>query len=333
MSKATHVKVAAPDLENSSENAEILFPRQIIPNQKKRCIMKKAVFVFSFLFFVNSICFAQESGNRIYGNQGYSQNKKIAVTTSGNLLTSGSGNFQIEASVLINLKPDSFVAVFSVAQDAKTADESNSKVNVQIDNFLRSLGGLGITKSDIYVDFITQNKIYDFTISGDVAEQFLAGFETKKTVAVKYKTRDSFETILTAATKAQIFDLIKVDFIVSDFDSVKEKLFNEAVKAIKQKETKYKNAFDMTLKSIGPAIEKYEAFYPAERYEAYQAFESGTAKSTDYRNARTTITMRKSSTFFYEPLEGNKFDKVINPIGIEPTVQFTLFLQVKYNVI
>lgn len=295
--------------------------------------MKKAFLMFCLLFFVNSICFAQESGNRIYGNQGYSQNKRTPTVSNGTLMTNGNGNFQIEANVLINLKPDSFVAVFGVAQEAKTADESNNKVNAQIDDFLKSSSGLGISKNDIYVDFITQNKIYDFAINGDVAEQFLVGFETKKTIAVKYKTRDSFEKILTAATKAQIFDLIKVDYIVSDFDSVREKLFNEAVKIIKQKEAKYKNAFDMTMKSIGPAIEKYDAFYPAERYVKYQAFESGAVKTTDYRNARTTITLRKSSTFFYEPLDGNNFDKAINSIGIEPTVQFTLYLQVKYNVI
>ena len=295
--------------------------------------MKKAFLFLGLLFFANSICFAQESGNRIYGNQGYSQNKRTPTTNSGSLLTGGDGNFLIEASVLFNIKPDSFVAVFGVAQEAKNADESNSKVNIQIDDFLKNLGGLGITKNDIYIDFITQNKIYDFEVKGDVAEQYLAGFETKKTVAVKYKSRESFEKILTAATKAQIFDLIKVDYIVSDFDSVKERLFDEAAKIIKQKEAKYKNAFDMTMKSVGPAVEKYEAFYPAERYQGYQAFETGAAKTTDYRNVRTTITLRKGSTFFYEPLEGNKFDKIINPIGIEPTVQFTLYLQVQYKLI
>ena len=248
-------------------------------------------------------------------------------------MSSGNGNFQIEASVLLNLKPDSFVAVFGVAQEARNADESNAKVNVQIDDFVKNLGGLQITKNDIYVDFIVQNKIYDYQIKGDVAEQYLSGFETKKTVAVKYKTRDSLEKIMSAATKAQIFDLIKVDYIVSDFNAVKEKLFEEATKVVKQKETRYKNAFDMTMKSVGLAVEKYDAFYPAERYQGYQASESGAVQTVDYRNVRTNLTMRKSTTFFYEPLDGNKFDKVINQISIEPTVQFTLYLQVQYRLI
>lgn len=290
--------------------------------------MKKAFLIIGLLFFVNSMCFAQESGNRIYG---YTQTKRVPVLGDGNLMSGGNGNFQIEASVLLNLKPDSFVAVFGVAQEAKEADESNAKVNAQIDGFLKNLSGLGITKNDTYVDFIVQNKIYDYQIKGDVAEQFLSGFETKKTVAVKYKTRDSLEKILAAAARAQIFDLIKVDYIVSDFNAVKEKLFEEATKIVKQKETRYKTAFDMTMRSIGLAVEKYDAFYPAERYEGYQASESGAAQTVDYRNIRTNLTVRKSTTFYYQPLDENKFDKVINPIGIEPTVQFTLYLQVLYR--
>lgn len=292
--------------------------------------MKKAFLLLGLLFFVNAAAFAQESGNRIYG---YTPTKRAPALGDGNLMSSGNGNFQIEASVLLNLKPDSFVAVFGVAQEAKNADESNAKVNAQIDDFVKNLGGLQITKNDIYVDFIVQNKIYDYQIKGDVAEQYLSGFETKKTVAVKYKTRDSLEKIMSAATKAQIFDLIKVDYIVSDFGAVKEKLFEEAIKVVKQKETRYKNAFDMTMKSVGLAVEKYDAFYPAERYEGYQASESGAVQTVDYRNVRTTLTMRKSTTFFYQPLDANKFDKVINPVGIEPTVQFTLYLQVQYRLI
>jgi uncharacterized protein YggE len=294
--------------------------------------MKNALVVLCLLFFVNSICFAQESGNRIYGNQGYSQQAKRNPTFgSGNLMNNG--NFQIEATVLMNLKPDSFVAVFGVAQEAKDADESNNKLNARIEDFLRSLNGLGIAKTDTYIDFITQNKVYDFEIKGDVAEQVLAGFETKKTVAVKYKSRDLFEKILSAATKAQIYDLIKVDYIVSDFDTVRTKLFDEAVKIIKQKEARYKNSFEMLLKPVALAVEKYDAFYPAEKYEGYQGFESGAARTTDYRNVRTTITLRKSSTFFYEPVDGTKFDKVLNPIGIEPTVQFTVYLQAWYRML
>lgn len=293
--------------------------------------MKKAFFVLVLLFFVNSICFAQMSGNRIYGNQGYAQNKHKPQANTGTV-RSGS-QLLIEANVLLNLKPDSYVAVFSVAQEAKTAEESNNKVNSQVEDFLKSLSSLGVTKNDIYVDFITQNKVYDFDVAGTVAKQYLAGIETKKTIAVKFKNREAFEKIVIAATKVGIFDLIKVDYIVSDFEAVKERLFDEALKVVKKKEARYQNAFGMTLKSFGLLSEKYDAFYPAERYENYQASESGAVENTNYREGKTFVYLRKGTTFYYEPLNGETFDRMINPISIEPTVQFTVYLQVQYGVL
>ena len=35
---------------------------------------------------------------------------------------------------------------------------------------------------------------------------------------------------------------------------------------------------------------------------------------------------------FFNALDGNGFDKVVNPVVIEPVVQFTLYLKVKYDV-
>jgi hypothetical protein len=41
---------------------------------------------------------------------------------------------------------------------------------------------------------------------------------------------------------------------------------------------------------------------------------------------------RKSRTFFFNALDADGFDQVINPVVIEPVVQFTLFLKVKYEI-
>jgi uncharacterized protein YggE len=293
--------------------------------------MKKAILIFSVLFFVNVTTFAQISGNRIYGNTGYEQNQRRPAANTG--IRMSNGRFYIEANVLLNLKPDSFVAVFSVAQQAQKADESNAKANQQIDDFLKGLGSLGILKTDTYVDFITQTKIYDFRVESSTATQYLSGFETKKTIAVKYRNQDLFEKIVSTAARVGIFDLIKVDYIVSDFNAAQERLFDEAVKIVRKKEAKYKESFGMMLKSVGLVSEKYDAFYPGERYQRFQAAESSSVENTGYREGKTIIYERKGNTFFYEPLSGNGFDSVLQPIGVEPTVQFTLYVQVEYGVL
>jgi hypothetical protein len=105
-------------------------------------------------------------------------------------------------------------------------------------------------------------------------------------------------------------------------------MYEEAVKIIKQKEAAYTNSFGIKLSPTNLANAKYDAFYPGELYASYQAFESGNT-SGDYN--RVVVQQRKTKTFYYEPLDASIFDVVINSMGIEPMVQFTLYLRLQYD--
>lgn len=268
---------------------------------------------------------AQESGNRNYGTQ-----KRRPQTNSGVLVSGNSGRdvYFIEANVTINMKADNYIAVFGLSQEAATAAESNSKTNRLVAGFIRDLDGLGIKSTDVFVDFITQNKVYDYTTSNSVTTEKFSGFETKKNIAVRYVDREVLEKIIAVAAKNSIFDLIKVDYVVSDIKTVHAKLYEEAVKIVKQKEAAYANSFGIKLLPTNLANEKYDAFYPGELYANYQAFEAGSTYG-DYNNR--VIEQRKTKTFYYEPLDQSDFDSVINEIGIEPKVQFTLYLRMQYD--
>lgn len=287
--------------------------------------MKKFFLIFSFLFFVNSICFAQDSGNR-----NYNQQRRKPLANSGVLTGTSNGKevYFVEANVAMNMKADAYVAVFALSQEAATAAESNDKVSRLFAALTRELEVLGVKKTDIYVDFITQNKVYDYTTSGNITTEKFTGFETKKSIAVRYSDRESLEKIIAAAAKNSIFDLIKVDYIVHDMKTVNQRLYEEAVKIVKQKEAAYANSFGIKMSPSNVANEKYDAFYPGELYAGYQAFEAGNTYG-DYNNR--VIQQRKTRTFYYEPLDASDFDSVINQIGIEPVVQFTLYLRMQYE--
>ena len=105
-----------------------------------------------------------------------------------------------------------------------------------------------------------------------------------------------------------IFDLVKVDYIVSDLEKVRGELFTQASDILKSKHKKYMDTFGITLNPRGLAIEKYDAFYPSERYKGYV------------------------KSFYYEPIEQKSFDRVINSVGIEPLVQFTVYLRMDYSI-
>jgi hypothetical protein len=63
-------------------------------------------------------------------------------------------------------------------------------------------------------------------------------------------------------------------------------------------------------------------------YDSYTAFESieVSARSLTIQGAR------KTRTFFYNGLDSSGFDAVIDPVVVEPVVQFTLYLKVRYDI-
>ncbi|HEU4510021.1 MAG TPA: SIMPL domain-containing protein [Pyrinomonadaceae bacterium] len=290
----------------------------------KTCVL----FVLSLL--VVTPTFGQEAGNRIYGNNGYYQQRRPLQNSNGTLGNSHDG-YAIEASVLTNLKPDAFVVVFGVNQEGANAGTSNEKVNLKIADLVQRIRPLGINANDVFVDFITQSRVYDFASSGTQATENLSGFETKKTVAIRYKSRELFEQIVRAATDAESFDLIKVDYIVSDFEAVRASLFDAAVKVIKSKERKYANALGVSLSAMALSVEKYDVSYPSEAYQRYQAFETGDAYVYNNQGTSSRVVQRKSFTFFYDPFEASRFDSVLVPLGLEPAVQFSIYLRMQYE--
>ena len=46
----------------------------------------------------------------------------------------------------------------------------------------------------------------------------------------------------------------------------------------------------------------------------------------------TVQSLRKSRTFYFNPLTADGFDRVIDPVILEPVVQFTLYLKLKYEI-
>ena len=292
--------------------------------------MKTCVLLVLSLFAAVPV-FGQEAGNRIYGNSGYYQQRRQLQVNSG-VLGNATEGFAIEASVLTNLKPDAFVVVFGVNEEGANAAASNQKVDAKIANLVQKIKPWGIDSNDIFIDFITQNRVYDFSVSGTRATENLSGFETKKTVAIRYKNRELFERIVRAAAESLIFDLIKVDYVVTDFNAVRASLFDAAVKVLKAKEQKYASSLGVSLGAMGLSAEKYDVSYPSEAYLRYQAFETGDASVYNEQGTSSRVVKRKSFTFYYDPFEASRFDAVMVPLGLEPAVQFSIYLRMQYQV-
>lgn len=282
-------------------------------------------------------CFAQVSGNLAYSANGAKgraeqrEHNKRAVPEQERPPSNTS--MFVDADVLMNVKADEFVAVFGLSQQGETVAECNEKMAAVVKEFTEALREMKIAEEDLFLDFVTQTKIYGFEVAGDIAKEKLVGFELKKNLSVHYRERSLIDPLVVTAARSQIYDLIKVDYIVKDVNATQDKLMVEASKIIEQKVARYNKL--LGIKLVPPAqvfAEIPAVYYPTEMYDSYTAAESEQIDGAPDRQRFTVQRARKGTTFVFNGLSGDGFDQVINPVVIEPVVQFTLYLKVKYEV-
>ena len=299
--------------------------------------MKRILLVSLSALALHSVCLAQVSGNSAYsqsgGNVRAKQNERSKHVLQQGEMPPGPNSMFVEASVLMNVKADEYVAVFGVMQEGQTVAECNQKMDSTVAEFSGDLKQLGINADDVFVDLAAQNKIYGFQVAGTIAKEKLIGFELKKNVAVHYKDKMMLDKLVIAAAKSKIFDLIKVDYVVKDPISIQAKLMDDATHVIKHKAETYEKLLGIRLQQPAQIYaEKPSIYFPSEMYDSYAASESEEMSSDSDRQKYTIQGARKSRTFFYNGLTADGFDHVTNPVIIEPVVQFTLYLKVKYDI-
>jgi hypothetical protein len=134
------------------------------------------------------------------------------------------------------------------------------------------------------------------------------------------------------ASQSKIYDLIKVDYVVRDTAAVQARLMDEASKVVEQKAARYQRLVGFKIRPPAQVYaERPSIYYPTEMYDSYTAYESEEVNEYSDRQRYTVQRARKSRTFFFNPLDADGFDTVINPVVIEPVVQFTLYLKVRFE--
>ncbi|HEY8561879.1 MAG TPA: SIMPL domain-containing protein [Pyrinomonadaceae bacterium] len=287
--------------------------------------MKKAFLFLTaiILFFVNLTAFAQERSNAsTYGGG----ETKPTLATGDLFMLEGTKDvaefYFLEATVLMNVRADEYVASFGVQGDGKTSLESEQAVDAKIDSLKSKLAALGIT--DTFTDFINQAPYFEYDASGKTATEKLKGYKTAKNILIRYKNRNDLRQITNLANALDIYDLIKIDFVVNDSSGIKNRMLTEAARIIKSKEQTYA-ALGISMKPIGVVAEKFRTYSPDELYQDYTAYESGSTQGY-----KRVVQKAKASTSFYSGFDGKDFDFVINQSGLEPNVQAVMYLKVKY---
>jgi uncharacterized protein YggE len=268
---------------------------------------------------------AQHSGNVVYGEasplRAHPFVEKAYLTDS---------TFVVGASVLMNVIADGYVATFGVADSAGTVQQCNARIDKRIAGFTAALAKMNISSDDYYVDMTTQSKILDYHIKGNVAEQYLKGFEIKKNVAIKFSNIETLNNLVLAASGFEIYDLVKVDYIVNDLNKVHMQLFKLAAELINEKKDMYTSATNAKVLPVSQIYnDDFASYYPTQLYKKYAA-ENSSRIYTEY-DRMIKKDLKNSITVYYDKINYSGFDKIINPAVIEPAIEFVINLQIKFQ--
>jgi len=289
----------------------------------------KTSIVGTILFLFGLTLCGQQSGNNVIGqNYNYNQSDKPQAVSKLFLTDS---SFIIQGNVLINVIADSYVATFGVLESSATFKTTNTKIDKRIQEFIAGLTKMGIIPTDIYVDMTTRTQIADYKVNGNYAEQYISGFEEKKNVVIKFKKITELDKMLLIAADYGIYDLAKVDYIVTDINKIYTQLFLATNDVINNKKELYVSATKMKLTtSAGIYGESFYSFYPSQLYKSYTP--NITSEYFDEGSHAKRKDLKKNTTYYYDKINYSGFDKVINPIVTEPAVEFVLMLQIKFKI-
>ena len=267
--------------------------------------------------------YAQIGANSIYGHRNATDNVKRSIVSTDS-------TFTINVNVLLNKQADRYKLIMGAMQTGATPKEGLQKINKIIDSFNSQVLRLGISKEDIYVDFVSQTKIYDF-IQQDARtmKQVESGYEIRKNIIISLTRLDDIEKIILLASDNDIYNVVNVEYINDNLDAIHTQLLQEAFNIEKKKAKEYTDFCKMKTQGTPAVNETYHTIFPKERYLSYTAYESS---EYDRYSSGDKMLARKDKTYYYEGANYSGFDKVIGNNSPQIGIQYVLSLSVTYTV-
>lgn len=300
--------------------------------------------ILLLVMLVTSTTFAQVSGNRNYsrksgnvnyeaGNTNYGNNNNYQVPTNLPQATNNDPTkVFLNVKVLSNQLADSYIAIFNLTQMGKTAAETNQLLMDRYNGFAQELQQIGVPQSNIYLDMLSFVPIYEYEkekkLFSKTYNEVPKGFQMQQNVHIKYVESSMMARIMAVAAKYEIYDLVKVDYIVDNQESVYVDMRQKAVEHLVKEIELYVEKLGVDLEAGYRIVsEDKQATFPIDRYSSYNAFSNVSLGGTPDKGK--VQDMYKPKTMYYDRVVYDQFDIVINPSVLEPAVQFMYDLQVQ----
>ena len=279
-------------------------------------------FFLSVALMSTMLGFGQASGNLNYQNRGRNSlnnnNFSVDFPTNYEMVVSAKG--------LANIKADAFVAIFSVVQTGKTAEEATSLMSQRLSPVLSALKAKNM---EAFVDMISFVPMYEYEIEKKVFSkrtynEVPTGFELKQNLHIKLHEATRLNELITLLANSEIYDLVRMDYYSTELETIKKELKDKVKAAFAEKQKLY----ETTLGESFATAEKKITDGFSELYNTYEAYSSAPIPS---KRAGNVMQASKSVTQYYQPIANRDFDVVLNPIIVEPMIQVVYEMKMSVN--
>lgn len=239
----------------------------------------------------------------------------------------------IDVKALQNVSATTYTAVFNLSQIGSSAEKTNRLMKERIDSIKVRLNAKGITQKNIAIDVISFIPVYEVEVTKKLFSKTYTevpkGFELQQNIHIQFTKTSQFESILEACAKSEVYNLVKVDYYIENIQEVYKNLQNQLLKLIEDKKAYYTTlGFDLKEYNIAIADDKY-CYFPKDFYQSYQAYNSVSFDAL--KKGKTITSVKKQTSYYYQPLTYENFDVVINPSILEPVVQIGMNIKLIYS--
>lgn len=284
--------------------------------------MHRNTILSSLLLLTASSARPQAMGNLYYeatSRMHFQQAEQpVKATVLGNTL-------MLEVNAMMNVRADSYLAIFHVIQLGQTAGEADSLLDARMRRMNERLRKVGVREEDIFLDMLSFLPVYEVEATrklfSTTYQEVPAGFEIQKNVHIRFNDARILDKLVSAAAREEIYDLVKVDFFVHEQGAAYDTLRMFATRLMQRK----LEAFDKLGVKVKDArrtgAEESGAYFPLDRYTNYQSRTQTSLNSR--RKGQLVNDIRKPSTLFYNKVPYGRFDIVLHAEITEPPVQYT----------
>lgn len=286
--------------------------------------ISRLLLAFLIILGSGSLALAQVKGNAIYQQRSYSNRIEIpqAVFNQENVLF-------VDIKAMLNVEATSYVVMFSLTQPGESIEETDQSMNARVEKIRTEVQKLPGT--EVYVDMISLLPVYELEenkkiFSPNTYQEVPKGFEMKKNLHIRYERAGDLDQIVTICAQNEVYDIIKVHYVVDDYADRQDSLRTAALSLFNQKLEYYKALGIDVADKRRDISEATNTFFPFERYESYQPFSN---TSYDYKASANVEAAEKKLSEYYNPVSFKGYDIILHPEVIEPVVQFTYTLRIK----